>query len=316
MPRVAQATVDRVLAAARRHGYRRNPIAGAIMSEIRRSRSAHYRGTLGLLELAEPQRPPGAREFYASLCVGAHDRAVALGFTVDRFLIGREHLRPERLNAVLAARSIAGVLVLPSFMDAHLEAIAWDQLAGVYLDRVINFPPMHSVSTDHHGAIWAALGEAERAGYRRAGLILQSRQDERLQNRWEGAFRAYEQRATSLALAPPLVAPEITEAAFRAWFRRHRPDLVLAHSTRCLDWMERLGARVPGTHGFLALNATMCDRACAAIDQQPALIGAHGAALLIGQILRGESGLPANPCNTSVPARIRRGPTMRTEGNA
>jgi len=181
----------------------------------------------------------------------------------------------------------------------------------VYLDRVIKFPPMHSVSTDHHGAMWAALAHLEQLGYRRPGLVLQARQDARLQNRWEGGYHAFADGATTLALRRALVARELTEAAFRAWFRRHRPDVVLAHSTRCLDWMKRLGARVPETHGFLALNAAMGERPCAAIDQQPALIGAQGAELLIAQLLRGETGLPSHPCHTSVPARIIPGPTLR-----
>src|SRR5581483_4072422 len=63
VPRVARATIARVRAAAEQHGYQRNPIAGAVMSHLRRSRSAHYRGTLGLLEIAEAQQPAGARAF-------------------------------------------------------------------------------------------------------------------------------------------------------------------------------------------------------------------------------------------------------------
>ncbi len=108
-----------------------------------------------------------------------------------------------------------------------------------------------------------------------------------------------------------LIAPEITEPMFRAWFETHQPDIVLGHSTRYIEWMRRLGARLPHTHGFLALNAAMCERSCAAIDQQPRLIGARGAELVIGQLLRGEAGVPENPCNTSVPARIVTGSTLR-----
>lgn len=311
VPRVARKTAERVRAAAAQHGYTRNPIAGAVMSELRRRRASDYRGTIGVVELAEAHRPIGAREFSECLRAGAAQRCAELGFTLDRFEIGADGLQPDRLNRVLAARGITGVLVLPAFRDAHLERIAWDRLTGVYLDRVIRHPPLHSASTDHHGAIWLALQQVEQLGYRRPGLVLQAQQDERLQNRWEGAFHAYGDGRTAMKLLPMLVEPEITEDLFRRWFRRHQPDVVLAHSSRCIDWMLRLGARVPETHGFVALNAAMCDRACAAIDQQPRLIGMRGAELLIGQILRGEIGLPAIPCHTSVPARVLSGPTLR-----
>lgn len=310
VPRVATETAARIRAAAERHGYKRNPIAGAVMAEIRRSKSAHYRGTLAVIEVAEPNRPLGARMFSETLHVGARERSQELGFTLDRFQLGTGHLKPERLNTVLLSRGIKGVIVLPTFREAHLETIAWGRLAAVYLDRVIRFPPIHTVSTDHHDAIWTALGELERRGYRRAGLVLQAQQNERLRNRWEGAYRSFGHSHSTVKLVPLLVVPELTEGRFRRWFRQQRPDVVLAHDGRCVEWMRRLGARVPETHGFLALNAAMCDRPCAAIDQQPALIGARGAELVIGQILRGESGLPDNPCNTSVPARVLAGPTL------
>jgi LacI family transcriptional regulator len=108
-----------------------------------------------------------------------------------------------------------------------------------------------------------------------------------------------------------LVAPQIDEPLFRSWFRTHAPDVVIGHRGHYVDWMNRLEARLPETHGFLALNADMCDRPCAAIDQQPRLIGARGAELLIGQLLRGEMGVPHTPCNLSVPAVFRPGPTLR-----
>lgn len=310
VPRVAATTAARVRAAAKRFGYARNPIAGAVMAEIRRSKAAHYRGTLALLDVDEPQRPRGARMFSEALERGARERCEALGFTVDRFVLGPGQMRPERLSTVLFSRGIEGVIVMPTFREAHLEAIAWSRLAAVYLDRVICFPPLHTVSTDHHDAMWFALGELARRGYRRAGLVLQAQQNERLRNRWEGAYRACGRAHSAVTLVPLLIVPELNEAKFATWFRQQLPDVVLAHDGRCIEWMRRLGARIPETHGFLALNREMCDHPCAAIDQRPTLIGAHGAELVIGQILRGERGLPDNPCNTSVPARLHPGPTL------
>lgn len=310
VPRVAKETITRVQAEATRHGYRYNPLAGAVLSEVRRSRSPHFRGTLGLLAIEETDLPPGADAFIQQLAAGATERSAELGFTLDRFLIGAGGLAATRLDGVLRARNIAGVLVLPSYMEAHLEGIDWSRLSAIYLDRVIRFPNLHSVSPDHHGAMWDALGWLTDRGYRRPGLVLQRRQDGRLQNRWEGAFMAFFQQQPKGAPVPPLVATEITEDMFRPWFRKHRPDVVLAHRTHVIGWMEKLGARVPVSHGFMALNSVMCDGPCAAIDQQPGLIGRRGAELLIGQILRGETGLPATPCNTAVPARVLDGPTI------
>ena len=50
-PRVKASTRERVLKAAREVGYRHNPLAGALMSEMRRSRSGTFRGVLAVLEI-------------------------------------------------------------------------------------------------------------------------------------------------------------------------------------------------------------------------------------------------------------------------
>lgn len=263
--------------------------------------------------MAEADRLEESRRFSGELRAGAEQRSRELGFSIDHFLVGERHLSPTRLSSVLVGRGIAGVLVLPAFREAHLEAVDWTRLTGVYLDRVIRFPALHSVSTDHHSAIWNALSHVEQLGYRRVGLVLKTQQDQRLQNRWEGAWHAYAQTCSRLTFAPILVNTEVTELIFRDWFMAHRPDVVLGHSVRYIEWMKRLGARFPRTHGFLGLNAAMCERPCAAIDQQPRLIGARGAEMVVGQLLRGESGLPSNPSHTSVPPRIVDGPTLRTK---
>jgi DNA-binding LacI/PurR family transcriptional regulator len=312
VPRVAKATVEEVRAAAAELGYSCSPIAGAVMSQLRRSGSTRYRGTLGVIELADPQRAKSAQTFLDRLFEGAARRSAELGFTLDRFVIGGREMRASQLNKVLAARAVQGVLVLPCLLDACLEEISWTHLSVIYLDRLNECPPMNSISADHHGAMWGALQRLERLGYRRPGLVLQAQVDYRLQNRWEGGYFGYTQTHQQGAVPPVLVSREITEERFCAWFRAHQPDVVLAHGSRCLEWMLKLGARFPGTHGYVNLNVTTGERESAAIDLRPPVIGARGAELLIGQIFRGEFGLPADPCHTSVPSIFLSGSTLRT----
>ena len=52
-PRVDPNTALRVKKAAREAGYRRNPLAGALMSELRRSRGTAFRGVLAAVELGK-----------------------------------------------------------------------------------------------------------------------------------------------------------------------------------------------------------------------------------------------------------------------
>lgn len=312
VPRVAPATTARVRTEAARAGYRYNPLAGAVMSQVRRAEVRGFRGALAMIELEEADRPSGAATFHAAAVTGAARRAAELGFTLDRFALGPRGLAVARLNAVLAVRNIGGVLVLPAYWELDLAAVDWSRLAAVYLDRVIERPALHCVSVDHHAAIWLVLEELAVRGYRRPGLVLQRRQDERLRHRLEGSFLACCEHDRRLNPAPLLLAERIDDRLFAAWFRRHRPDVVLAHRPDAIELIRRAGGVVPRTVGFVSLNQAMLDRRpAAALDLRPELLGSLGVDLLVGQILRGERGIPAVPSHTSYPARWVDGPTVR-----
>lgn len=311
--RVAPATAERVRMEAERAGYRYNRLAGAVMSQVRRAGVYGFRGVLGLIDLVEVDRPSGAAAFHAAMENGAARRSAELGFSLDRFALGPRGLAAARLNAVLAARNVGGVLVLPAFRELDLEAVDWSRLAAVYLDRVIEHPPLHCVSVDHHAAIWLALEELAARGYRRPGLVLQRRQDERLRHRLEGSFRMSCDHDPRLDPAPVLLAERVDERTFVAWLRRYRPDVVLAHGGDVFDLLCRAEVALPRSVGFVSLNQAMLGRrTAAALDLRPELLGSLGVDLLVGQILRGERGIPPVPSHTSYPACWVDGPTVRT----
>ena len=82
-PRVKEKTRLRIVAAAERLGYRRNPLASALMTEMRRSRNGTFRGTLAFFDPEQATRRSTAFEHYhAELVSGATDRAAELGFKI------------------------------------------------------------------------------------------------------------------------------------------------------------------------------------------------------------------------------------------
>jgi LacI family transcriptional regulator len=112
--RVDPATAARVQKAAREAGYRRNPLAAAVMSELRRSRGGTFRGVLAAVDLAEPDRAPHGI-FHRELVSGGRERASELGFKLEEFLVGSGGMTVPRLDSILQSRGINGVLLLPSW---------------------------------------------------------------------------------------------------------------------------------------------------------------------------------------------------------
>lgn len=311
-PRVRPETKKRVLTAARESGYRANPLAGALMSEMRRSRSGTFRGSLAIVDLEDSEkRPAHAARYHQAVTRGAVERAAELGFKADCIFTGKRGISLHRLDTILQSRGIRGLFLLPTETFPELEDFPWSRYVGVYGDYIIDRPPLHSVCPGHYRAMVMALQKLEGRGYRRPGLVMEESHDARLFNQWEAAFTTYHQHQSHLTHVPSLIAPKVERAGFTAWFRRERPDVVLCHHAFVTEWMAACGASIPKTHGFCCLNVEMNTTPCAGIDLQPELLGARGIELVIAQLLRNEYGAPRCASSTSIPACWVDGPTLR-----
>lgn len=310
LARVQPDTARRVWEAAAAAGYRPNPLASAVMSEIRRSHASTFRGGLAAVDIDESDRPSHAVRYHAALIEGARERATELGYKLQAFLVGQQGVTVERLDTILQSRGIQGVLLLPAWQEPDLSRLDWSHYAGVYTDYMIERPALHAVACDHYRSMMGVLHRLGRLGFRRPGVFLHRHHDERLQHRWEGAFLAYQHNHPDVGRVPPLLMDEFRKEPFVRWFRKHRPDVVLGHWTEAIDWMKECGARIPETVGFFCLNVTTESRPCAGLDLQPHLLGARGVELLIAQLQRNERGIPAPASTTTIPALWRDGPTL------
>jgi Transcriptional regulators len=310
-PRVNPDTVARVRAAAEAAGYQRNPLTGAVMSLLRRSRGQQFRGVLAALEVVEPGRPSHAVRYNESLLAGISERANELGFKVERFEIGPQGVRLNRLDTILHTRGIQGLVVLPASGFPDLSPLSWTRYTAVYADYFIDHPPLHCVCSDHYRSMVGLLQELHARGYRRPGLFMEITHDERLHFRWEGAFLALQKYLPETAPVPALRLKSITRSDFESWFKKHKPDVVLGHAPEAISWMKAAGAKIPKTHAFVCLNSLRCEDECAALDLRSSLLGARAAELVIGQLLHNEFGVPEQPSLTTIPAILREGPTLR-----
>ncbi|HXN36375.1 MAG TPA: LacI family DNA-binding transcriptional regulator [Opitutaceae bacterium] len=309
LPRIQEKTAIRIREAANLAGYRPNPLASAVMSQIRRSRTQAFRGGMAAVTIDEADRPSNSARYHEALIEGARARAADLGYKLQAFLVGQEGVTVERLDSILQSRGIQGVLLLPAWRQPDLSRLDWSRYAGIYMDYMIERPALHSIASDHFRSLTGALQRLEAMGYRRPGLFLHRHQDERLQHRWEGAFLAH-QRSSRKPGIPPLIMDEFDRVPFMKWFRRHGPDVVLGHWTEAIEWMAECGAKVPEEAGFVSLNVTTESRPCAGLDLRPELLGARSVELLIAQLQRNERGIPAPASLTVIPALWRDGPTL------
>ena len=310
-PRVNPDTVARVREAAKAAGYERNPLTGAVMSQLRRSRGQQFRGVLAAVEMVEPGRAAHAVRYNESLLAGISERANELGFKVERFEIGPQGVHLNRLDTILHTRGIQGLIVLPASGFPDLSPLSWSRYTAIYVDYFIDHPPLHCVCSDHYRSMIGLLQELHARGYRRPGLFMEIMHDERLHFRWEGAFLALQKYLPKITAVPALRLKSLTRSDFDTWFKKYDPDVVLGHSPEVMSWMKACGAKMPKSHAFVCLNTLRTSGDCASLDLRPTLLGARATELVIGQLLHNEFGVPEQPSLTTIPAILREGPTLR-----
>ncbi len=308
--RVSRATIQRVQQCAKTLGYQPNPLLATVLASINRGRGTGYRGALAVVDIHEASHWPHG-PFPRELIAGAKARAAEMGFSIAEFVAGPNVLPLPRLDSILRSRGIHGIIVLPAWQLPDLSEIDWSGYAGIYTDEVTAGPELHSVSPDHYGSMLSILRLLEERGYKRPGLVLQRGRDERIRHRQRAAYSAWQTAAPGREIIPPLITDDDPDfkTDFTPWFRRHKPDVVLSHFVETPEWMRACSPS--DDTGFVLLNVVQRVVPCAALDLQPRILGARAVELVVGQILRGEFGLPDWPSRSLVQGRWVEGPTVR-----
>jgi LacI family transcriptional regulator len=311
-PRVKSTTRQRVLRAAEKAGYRPNPLLGAALSAVRRATHQHYRGTLALVDAAD-RAGEKLMLFHREIVAGAGARAEELGFTTELFWLGDfpGMLPQARLQKVLEARGITGVVMLPFNSAQDMSGFDFARFAAVQMDHCLVQPQIHTILPDHYVSMMHALERLTQRGYRRIGLAMERRKDIRLKNKWSAAFLAYFRSYTRDAGIPALIEPELTRERFIPWFKEYRPDLIVGHQQIMVEWLREAGVRVPRDVGFFNLNVTEKLAPCAGLDLLPGRLGAAAVDTVVAMLHRQERGVPAFPQTITLEAAWIEGPTVR-----
>jgi DNA-binding LacI/PurR family transcriptional regulator len=311
-PRVVETTRRRVQKAAARAGYRSNPLVGSVLTAVRRASHGEFQGALLAINHWPGPGTPAVHPFHREILAGARRRAAELGCSLTQVWEGPQQLSLARINSMIAARGVAGVIVMPFPETRDFSELSWAQVSGVMLDYCLTTPSLHTVLPDHQATMLTAMHELAARGYRRPGLMIAGWRDARIKHRWSAGYHSACAATFGASPLPVLAEPELDKAAFCDWVRRRRPDVVIAHAQREVrDWLAGLGFGVPADVGFLALNRTEISGPCAALDLMPAQLGVAAAESAVAQMQRNERGVPARPKTIMLAGDFVDGPTLR-----
>jgi LacI family transcriptional regulator/LacI family fructose operon transcriptional repressor len=307
--RLPEKTRQRIRKVAERLGYRPHPLLTALGVNLRRGRPADYEVSLAYLVRVDSNLDP--RRPYLR---GALAAAETLGYRLEEFVYGEAGLTTERLNQILLTRNIHGLIIAPLALSEpqagfHLE---WPQFCTVALEYTLTEPAFDRVVNDGYEATRLALDHCRRRGLRRIGLLMATGVHQRANSVNVAAYWLEQKARRFFAGIPPLLIPDWDRRAFAAWYRAHRPQVIITTNwllRYVLDFVRQQRLVIPGDLGIINLNAFE-DESVTGIIQNTGAIGAAAVRLVIDKLNRNDRGVPPLRQTILMPGHWHEGRTL------
>ncbi len=296
-PKIPIATRELVATAARELGYRPNPRVAGLMAHIRGARVRPQAECIAFVWVHTSRRTTAENPYLRLVFKGAQSRAERLGFALEEFWTDDPGMTDRRLQEIIFARGITGVLLSPVLTPESTLALDWDwsRFAAVVIGNVTWTPELHHVGHHHFLAMRTAMTELTKLGYTRPAAVVDAVIDERAKHAWTAAFLANHPepaRARQLLHVHDAQRPR----GLAAWLRGSGADALIVSAVAQLS--------APGVRAVCRKKQLQIvtlrwpadvPPAIAGIDQCDDLLGGQAVELLIAQLHHNERGPPGHP---------------------
>lgn len=305
-PQIPESTRLRIQRLAEKLGYQRDPIVAQLMARLRSGSQTSPKSALALINGNENQKAFKEHPTIPTYVTGCRRRAAQLGYGLDTFWLHDPDLNGTRLNRILKARGIRGVLLLGLMQQSRLpEAFAstWHNYPCVVAGVRTRDPALSFACVDHHILALRAFEKALSLGYRRPGLVLDPKIDELVEHRFSAGYRTGQQVVPKSRRLKPFHETGSAESdlpAFRHWLGKEQPDVIFTLYNNVLSWLQALGLRVPEDLGLIQLEWRDKRPEWAGMNQHNDMTGEAAVDMLISMIHSGESGVPEFPRATLI----------------
>lgn len=313
-PSIPLETRQRLQSLAGVMGYKPDPALRALMAY--RSRINPRRATSTLAYVTNWTSRWGWKNSpaHADFFEGATRKAEELGFTLEHFWLGEPGQTHQRLNDILVARGIRGMLIashLESFDDPlHFD---WKQFSAVKIDSLPRPLELNHITNDQCAIAQLAFRRTLAAGYQRIGFVMPAWWDDFVDLAWSAGFLSSQLRLPTADRVPLLVydndrtaqlakAPQalVPKQIFSDWLLRHKPDVIISYAPFVMSRLLELGLRVPDDIAFVDLFLENTEGGSAGVRQNCLRVGEVALETLAGLLAQNTTGLPTIPSATLV----------------
>ncbi len=306
------ATRQRIRRTADSMGYRQDPKVRAWLAS-RRNPAAEKGEVLTYLNPYPTEELWRASASITRFYDGAKARAIQLGFQWDELWFRRLGLTQKRLESILKARGIRG-LIVGSFPEAQAALnLDWPHYVAIAQGLTLIRPDLPRACNNYYDTMLVLLRQLVKLGYRRPGLYIANNSNERCRNIWQAAYLVFHSTNRSMKPVPSCIPETSDLLAFEKWYRRNRPDVILACDVYVRTWLKEMGLATPGDVGFASFDChpTAKWRGASGMDHRIEVCGAAAVDFIAGRLSRNESGLAPIPETIMTPAVWKEGETLR-----
>lgn len=279
---------EEIRKAAEKIGYRPDPLVRNLMARLHGGRRRNDPFHIAWIDLWPNERAASGLQLLKPLLRGAEKRAQELGYGIEIHRPARDGLSADRLHRILLSRGQHALIVPPVPEEAMNYSINLEGLAGVTIGTSLRQPTINRVAPNLYQGGQLACTELRQRGHRRIGMVLSAQIHERVEKSWLGALLAEQQHWPAADRVPPLLLENGDTRSCDAWFRRHRPDVVLLAESNVDAWAAEAGGGRGVPRVWLLIEGNK--RQIRGIDYRGAEIGAAAVEMVVGQIHRNERG--------------------------
>lgn len=312
-PSIPPATRARIRAVAKEFGYQRDPLLDALNFH-RAQRNPHARrASTAFVVHAATTRLFSGNHYQPLVYAGAKAAAEACGHSLEIFVVGQGHLAPARLNTILNARGITGVLLSTFEIDIGQLDLDWSQFCAVKIECLHLAPNLDAVSSDQLQVARLAMRRLRALGYRRIGLATAREDQTRLGESFGMGVLVEQAALPENECVPPLIfslaeVPTL-HRLIPEWMRAHQVDVIISNWNELLDVFATAQIRLPADVAFASLDVPPSMPHVAGVVQNHRLVGQRAMEQLAIMTDAYQRGVPEAQSITYIPGYWQDGAT-------
>ena len=302
-PSISEATRRKVRIAAKKVGYRPDPMLDAFNSHRKGVLPHKSVPVVAIIADFETREQMESSVPHRLILEGARIGADMLHCKLEPFFMHRNQLSPERVNSILRARGIVAVLLASLRPWSTRLAFDWDQFCVVALECPHLTVPSYSVNSDRRDAARMAFRQLHAAGHRRIGLACLAPEEQGPDERYKEGYLFERGRLKSpeeLSILQAEGTLPVQELALAHWIRTERPDGLIGSHPELPAMLERLAStmRVPA---YAALDATVTTRPTQGVIPDYQGLGIQAVEQVVSLMRANQRGLAQTHSSTTLP---------------